>query len=249
MMNPAEFGNIARAEDSFWWYAGMHEIALRLLKGRLDRGPGRILEAGCGTGAFAQKLALEFQCPIHLADLAGEGLRFAQARGLPALVQSDIQALPLASASYDCVLSLDVLIHLAKGRERDAMAELARVLRPGGLLMIRVAALDLLRSRHSAFTYERQRFTRARLIRTAEECGLETLRCTYLNALLLPVALFRFRVWEPLRRKPPASGVHPVPEWLNRALRLMLKLESAWLAKGHNFPAGQSLILFARKPA
>ncbi|MES1257363.1 MAG: class I SAM-dependent methyltransferase, partial [Acidobacteriota bacterium] len=220
---------------------------LRLLHGTLDRRPARILEAGCGTGAFAQKLALEFPCPIHLADLAGEGLRLARGRGLPALVQADIQALPLASDSYDCVLSLDVLIHLAKGRELDAMAELARVLRPGGLLMIRVAALDLLRSRHSAFTYERQRFTRTRLMRTAEQCGLEPLRCTYLNTLLLPVALFRFRVWEPLLRKPASSGVQPVPEWLNGALRRMLKLECAWLARGRNFPAGQSLILFARK--
>ena len=44
------------------------------------------------------------------------------------------------------------------------------------------------------------------------------LRCSYANSLLMPVALAKFRLWEPLMRKAPASGVQPVAPWLDRIL-------------------------------
>lgn len=248
MMNPAEFENIALAENSFWWYRGMHEIALCLLRRALPAAPLRMLEAGCGTGNFALKLAKEFGCGIDLADLASEGLGYARSHGLRRLLQADIRALPLESGQYDCVLSLDVLIHLRRGTEFAAIAELARVARPGGVVMIRVAALDALRSRHSEFTHERQRFTKKRLLHLARENGLEPVRCTYLNTLLLPVALFRFRVWEPLLETPAESGVKPVAGWLNTVLGWMLRMESAWVARGWNLPLGQTVVLIAKKP-
>jgi SAM-dependent methyltransferase len=247
MMNPAEFENIANAEETFWWYRGMHEIALRLLRRTLPATPSRILEAGCGTGHFALRVAREFRCRMDLADLAREGLDYARANGLDRLVRADIRALPLADAQYDCVLSLDVLIHLERGTERVAVAELARMLRPGGLLMIRVAALDALRSRHSEFTQERQRFTKSKLLRLARANGLEPVRCTYLNSFLLPVAWFRFRVWEPLLRKQADSGVKPVAGWLNAALGAVLRVEGAWVGRGWNLPLGQTVVLIARK--
>lgn len=128
------------------------------------------------------------------------------------------------------------------------MSEFARVLRPGGLLVLRVSALDALRSRHSMFTRERQRFTRGRLVRLARENGFRVLRCTYANTLLVPIALVRFRLWEPLLRKPPASGTAPVAPWLDRLLYLPLAVESKLIAAGMNLPLGQSLILVAEKP-
>ncbi len=247
MMNPAEFENIAQAEDSFWWYRGMHEITLRLLQRMLPAPPERMLEAGCGTGAFARELTKQFRCVIDLADLAEEGLARARGKGLRRLLRADVRALPLAAEQYDCVLSLDVLVHLERGMERAAFAEMARVLRPGGMVIIRVAALDVLRSRHSVFIHERRRFTKAELIRIATEHGLSPIRCTYLNCLLAPVALFRFRIWEPLLGKSAESGVKPISGWLNTALRCVLRLEAYWVCRGGNLPLGQTLLLFARK--
>ena len=54
------------------------------------------------------------------------------------------------------------------------------------------------------------------------------LRCTYVNSLLLPVALAKFRLWEPLLRKPPESGIQPISRWLDRALYTPLAVEAAW---------------------
>ena len=116
-------------------------------------------------------------------------------------------------------------------------------------MVLRVSALDLLRSRHSQFAHERQRFTRARLIRQAAEAGIHMVRCTYANTLLLPVALAKFRIWEPLTRQPAASGVEPVAAWLDRVLYSPLWLEAKWIGAGLNLPAGQSLVFIGEKAA
>ena len=115
------------------------------------------------------------------------------------------------------------------------------------MIAIRVSALDMLRSRHSQFAHERQRFTRSRLMEAANAAGLNVLRCTYANSLLAPVAWAKFRLWEPLTKQAPASGVEPVPRWLDRALYAPLAIERRLTRAGIDLPAGQSLVLIAEK--
>jgi hypothetical protein len=145
------------------------------------------------------------------------------------------------------VLSIDVIVHLDRGEEESAFAEFARVLRPGGMLVVRAAALEILRSRHSDFVHEVQRFTRSELVDTLERAGFQIARSTYANSLLFPVALFKFRVWEPLTKQEPQSGVHPVPSWLDRLLYLPLRMEAGWIGSGGSLPVGQSIVLIAYK--
>jgi len=247
-MNPAEFANIAGHERDFWWYRGMRRIFFRFLDPCLQGRPvTRALEAGCGTGYFSHLLQTERGWPIVPVDIGWDGLRHARRMGVQRPVQADICSLPFASASFGLVLSLDVLPHLPPGTESQAASEFARVLAPGGLLVVRASALDILRSRHSAFAFERQRFTRRRMTGMAESAGFRVLRCTYVNSLLLPVALAKFRIWEPLLRRPASSGISPAPRWLDRLLYAALDLESRWVGAGRGFPAGQSLLLLGEK--
>lgn len=247
MMNPAEFANIAAAERDLWWYRGMLRILRAAfqpyLSGRTLR---RVLEAGCGTGYYSSLMHRQ-GWPMYPVDLSSEGLRYARELGVERLAQADIAALPFRDAAFDLAISLDVLVHFPPGEETRALAELARVVHPGGLVVLRVSALDLLSSRHSQFALERQRFTRKRLIRQAGEAGIRVLRCTYANALLLPVALAKFRIWEPLTGQPPASGVKPVSPWLDHLLYIPLWLESKWIGAGLGFAAGQSLVLIGER--
>ena len=245
-MNPAEFDNIARAEQDFWWYRGMREILFRILDPVVTRGASA-LEAGCGTGHLSKALEQRYGWRMTPLDLGREGLEYAHGYGLRRLIQGDVTALPFAGAAFDALLSMDVLVHLRSGEEARALSEFARVLKPGGLLALRAGALNALRSRHSEFVGERQRFTRAKLIQSVEEAGFRVERATYVNSLLTPVALFKFRVWEPLTRAPVASGVEGGPAWLDRLLYLPLRAEAAWIGRGGKFPAGQSLLLLGRK--
>jgi SAM-dependent methyltransferase len=249
-MNPAEFVNIAEAEQEFWWYRGMRRILYGLLDPLVrDRSIETVLEAGCGTGYNAAALQQRYGWRAYALDLEIAGLRYGKASGMRRLIQADVSALPFGSESLDAVISLDVIVHFPRNGERPALSEFSRVLAPGGLLVLRVAALDVLRSRHSQFAHERQRFTAKRLIAAVAQHGIRPLRCTYANTLLFPIALAKFRVWEPLTQRAPQSGVRPVSGWLNRLLTAPLAAEDRLLRTGLDLPLGQSVIFIGEKHA
>jgi SAM-dependent methyltransferase len=247
-MNPAEFHNIAAAEGDLWWYRGQRDILRRFLAPYIQPSPALVLEAGCGTGHNAKVLHADYGWRMVPLDLGFAGLQYARGYGVSRLCQGDLATLPFADQSFDHAVSLDVIVHFPPGREHEAFRELARVVKPGGFVIFRVSALDLLRSRHSQHASERQRFTAQRLRQAVATAGLTTLRSTYANAFLLPIALFKFRVWEPLTNAPAASGVTPVAPWLDQLLYSALRLESHCIGRGIHFPLGQSLILIAQRP-
>ena len=246
--NPAEFANIARHEDAFWWYRGMRDIQLGMLEPFWKRrAVVRALEAGCGTGFLARLLQRRRRLALVAMDYSARGLRYGVAEGLERPVQGSLLDLPFAGRAFDLAMSFDVLQQFAPGEERLALSELARVVAPGGLLALRVSAFHVLRSRHSEFVCERQRYTRPGLRRLVETAGFRVLRATYANSLLSPIALVKFRCIEPLTSAPAATGIQPGPAWLDRLLYSALRAEAAWLRAGFNLPFGQSLLLIAER--
>ncbi len=248
MMNSAEFANIAKAENDFWWYRGMRQIMFGLLDPiSWRRKFHRVAEIGAGTGHFALALQERYNWPMYPLDLGWEGLEFGKTLGVQRMVQADMCQLPYKNQAFDALVSMDVVVHLPRGREDEPMAEFARVLEPGGFLALRVSALDILRSQHSEFAHERQRFTKSRLLALAQRHGFRTLRCTHANSFLMPVALFKFRVVEPLLGGQASSGVEPVAGWLDSLLYAPLAAEASLISMGVNLRLGQSLILLAEK--
>jgi SAM-dependent methyltransferase len=246
--NPAEFATIARHEETFWWYRGMRAIQLGVLAPYLEkRFVHRALEAGCGTGYLARRLQREHNLPVVAMDYSVEGLRYGAEGGLERATQGSLFDLPFGPAAFDLAMSFDVMQQFAPGEERRALSELARVVKPGGLLALRVSAFHALRSRHSEFVCERQRYRRPQLRRLVEEAGFRVLRATYANTMLSPVALLKFRIVEPLQSKRAESGIQPEPQWLDRILFGLLVAEAAWLRAGFYLPFGQSLLLIGER--
>jgi SAM-dependent methyltransferase len=248
-MNAAELLNTLQNERDHWWYRGMRSILSALLERHIEgRRVKDVLEAGCGTGYTAQWLQTLWPWNIVLSDIESLALTLAKGLGASGLLQADICQLPFASAQFELILCLDVLVHLPPGEEDRCLSEFFRALKPGGFALLRVAALNSLRSRHSEFVEEKQRFTRKQLMRSTAQAGFRVLRCTYINCLLLPVAIAKFRVWEPLVRKPPASGIERLPRPLAALFYLCLSIEARWIRSGLDLPLGQSLLLLAEKP-
>ena len=106
------------------------------------RPAGRVLDAGCGTGRNVRFLARYGE--VTGLDFSPVALDCCRQRGLTRLVRGSANALPFAAGSFDLVTSFDVLTS-GGVQDAEALPESARVLRPGGHLLVRVAAYDALR--------------------------------------------------------------------------------------------------------
>src|ERR687887_2697034 len=147
-MEPEQYAVMFRREERHWWYTGMRRTALAVLSHALVGQTGlRLLDAGCGTGGTTVHLR-RFGDVVGL-DLAWEALLPAAERGLNGLlVRGTVEHLPFADATFDAVTSFEVVYHLGVNDDRRAFAELRRVLRPGGVLLLRLPAHDWLRGAH-----------------------------------------------------------------------------------------------------
>jgi SAM-dependent methyltransferase len=94
--------------------------------------PTRVLEVGCGMGQFAERVANETSADVVATDLSPRMVELARGRGLEARV-ADVEALPFGDGEFDCAVANAMLYHV--GNLDRALAELSRVLEPGGRLV------------------------------------------------------------------------------------------------------------------
>lgn len=246
-MNPDEYAAMRQQEETHWWYRTLRAAVLRHLRRGLGEGAAsaRILDAGCGTGG----MLAEVRAALPRAELTGvdidpQAVAFTAARHVADhLVRGTADALPFPPARFDAVFSLDVLCHAGLDDEL-ALAELTRVLRPGGLLIVNLPAFETLRGAHDVAVHTERRYLSRRLYAMAATGGLRVERATYWNAFLFPL------IWAWRRRSrlagSEASDVRPVPPLLNRALSRLLMLE--WtLADRVTLPFGSSLFAVLRR--
>jgi SAM-dependent methyltransferase len=244
-MNPGEYAAMFAVEDRHWWYVGVRREIERWLDELPRRGGGRlrVLDAGCGTGGLLANLRTEaWTAGIEIST---EGIRLARSRGLRALVAGSASALPFADASFDAVVSIDVLCHTGV-EERQAVEEAARVLHPGGVFLVQVPAFDWLRGEHDAAVWTKRRYRRAEIAKLLSAAGLAPRRSAYRNALLFPAAAVARIARRGRRvREGARSDVRPVPRLLNTLLSGVLAFERRL---GVRFPFGLSVFCVAEKP-
>jgi SAM-dependent methyltransferase len=236
----------ARAERDHFWFRGFRRFVAPLLA-EAARGRDRlaILDCGCGTGnnlAMLRRYGTAFGI-----DITWSGLAYARERGERQVARASATSLPFPNACFDLVASFDVLYAFDDAMERDALDETFRVLRPGGHLIVNVAALKALTGNHSVLGGEVRRYDRGELRDHLIRTGFQVRRITYTNFSLLPlVAAVRFAQRtvghheSDLEMRVPARPV-------NAALSAALAVESA-AVRVMDMPLGSSLLALARKP-
>lgn len=240
-MEPWAYDELRGLEDRHWWYRSLHALVLERLAGARD-----VLDVGCGTGGLLARLG-----PAATGvDRSARALALARERGLTRVAQACASALPFPDGSFDAVLALDVLYHRDVGDEAAAVAELARVARPGGAVVIHAAAHPRLARAHDRAVHGARRFTRAGVGALARAAGLEVTELAYRNALALPAAaaaglLERLRGSD--RAPAPRSDLRPLPAWLDALLLRLARAENALLRLAPP-PAGLSVWCVCRKP-
>lgn len=236
----------ARAERNHFWFHGFRRFVQPILAEAVkNRQNVSILDCGCGTGHNLTMLrAYGRACGI---DITWSGLAYAHGRGERQVARASATSLPFPAGVFDLVTSFDVLYAFNDEMERDALNEMYRVLRPGGQIIINVAALKWLTGNHSVLGGEVRRYTRAELRSHLARTGFTVLRITYTNFSLLPlVAGVRFA--QRLAGHQESTAEMTVPSApVNRALSGLLAVESVAL-KVIDMPLGSSLLVRAEKP-
>lgn len=240
----------ARAEERHFWFRGFRWFVRPLIRRALTGATtARILDCGCGTGA---NLALF--TPFGAAygfDQSAFGLQTGRQRGRRGLVRASTAAIPFAGGTFDLVTSFDVFYALDERDERAAAAEMFRVTRPGGHVLVNVPAMEILRGDHSILSHEVRRYSRTSLARLLTGAGFRVVRMTHTNAaLFLPMLAVRwFHRARGLSAEAEATTEISVPAApVNGALSALLFLESVWVRAGGSSAFGSSLLCLARKP-
>ncbi len=246
-MNTAEIDRLAHFEEWYWWHRARIQIVTSVLRRFVPSQPGRILDVGCGAGATSLGLR-EFGDVLGVDAHAG-ATAAAGARGLP-VATMDACHLALRSQSFDLVVALDVLEHLAE--DGLARLELSRVLRPGGRLLVSVPAYQWLWSSHDLALGHVRRYTRSRLVAALEEVGFEVELASYaMSAALLPAAAVRLLERVLPRRlgaSETRSGYVALPAPANTALGWLVALDRHVIGRAP-IPWGLSVVAIARKAA
>lgn len=235
----------ARAERDHFWFHGFRRFVEPLVARAAGGRTGlSILDCGCGTG-YNLAMLRRYGRAAGI-DLTFSGLAYGAARGERQVAQASATELPFRDGAFDLVTSFDVLYGLPDDAERAALDEMGRVLRPGGHVIINVAALPALRGNHSVLGGEVRRYTRSLLTSRLEQHGFDVQRITYTNASILPIVA-GVRLMQRIRGHRLSQQEISVPAApINQALSALLAVEAAAL-RVVNMPLGSSLLALARR--
>jgi SAM-dependent methyltransferase len=244
-MELAEYRRMHALEERHWWFRAKRRMVYALLRAWAPAG-GRVLDVGCGTGITLQELPSAYR-GVGL-DPSSAALALCRGRGLASLVRGSATELPLADASVDAVLALDIVEHIEE--DRQALLEIARVLRRGGVGVITVPAFPFLWSAHDEALHHKRRYTRATLERAFHDAGLSVRVGGFGQGTIFPaVACLRLgRRWLGKRSGSrdgsgggTASDVRETPSWLNAVVYRLIGWEVPLIRRGW-LPVGLSLV-------
>ncbi len=248
-----EYARMHELEDRYWWFVARRDLITSLLTDLNPPKNATILDVGCGTGAMLDDLT-PFGTVIG-ADFSTEALRYCGERGAVSgktyrLSRADVRRLPFQTDSVDIVTAMDIIEHIDD--DKAALREIARVLKPGGVLLATVPAFESLWSDHDVALHHHRRYTSHGFRDVAQRAGLAVEKLSYTVSTLFPI-IWAFRTAtrmmsarrDPTGKAPKASLVN-VPPSVNGALLAISKSETNFVRR-FNLPFGVSVVAVARK--
>ena len=183
-MDPRIYARLHQIEATHWWFRGRREILAAALR-RVGAQPTRILDLGCGAGTNLDLLSTLYPgSTIVGIDIHLEPLRYCRGDRPEPLVQADAVRLPFSEGSFDLVTALDALEHMPD--DGAVLAELHRVCRPDGMLLVTVPAFPFLWGNIDEAGHHHRRYRRGELLARVGRAGFSPHLVRFFNYLLFP---------------------------------------------------------------
>ena len=189
-MRHTTFAVEAAVEAEHWWFVGRRRLFAREIARRRIGPAARILDLGTSTGTNLRMLREAGFANVAGLDSSEEALRWCLDKLPGNVVRGDITRLPFGPEQADLVLATDVIEHLDD--DRAAIREIARVLKPGGAVLVAVPTFALLWGLQDEVAHHKRRYRKHDVQRMLSDAGLIVERSYYFNYLLfLPILLAR----------------------------------------------------------
>lgn len=247
-MQPPQYAIMREVEDQHWWYVALRSMVARDVVSLTGcKTGGSILDAGCGTGGMLHWLR-EAGGPWELSGLDIEPVAVAhsQERGFENVRVGSVNDVPFPDGSQDLVTCLDVLYHSGVEPE-GALRELWRVLKPGGHLLLNLAAFDILRGSHDDAVHGARRFTPGRVRQMLADADFEIVNLQCWNAWLFPTLLL-MRLFSRVAGARPDGDLREMDRGLNALLTGIARADTV-ATRFLQCPIGTSVYAIARKSA
>jgi SAM-dependent methyltransferase len=254
-MRPEAYRMLAEREDDYWWHRARRSMSLGLLRRYGVRDGSRWLDLGCGTGGNLRLLDALNPSLVAGVDISPIALEVAQRKRPSALlVRADLnRPLPFEGASFDVVTAFNVLYHDWVDNDTAVIAQVARLLRPGGLFFLTEPAFSILSRELDVAVMTRRRYRGRDVLRMCRSANLEPRLITYFTSFGFPL-LLGWKLISRLKRSQregsgsPSPDMKPIHPLSNRILHGLAALESEAIIRGLRLPFGTTLVCVVQKP-
>ena len=212
----------AALEEHHWWFVGRRRLFAREIgRMRLPR-DARVLDVGTSTGTNLRMLRDGGFTNVTGLDLSDEAIRFCREKGLGTVRKGDVCDTPFEDASFDLILATDIIEHVED--DARALAEIRRVLRPGGHALLTVPAFEALWGGQDEVSHHKRRYRTPAFDGLVRAAGLAECRSYHFNYLLFgPIWLAR-RLIRAAGRSPKSEN-HLNAPGLNGFLNLLFEFD------------------------
>jgi SAM-dependent methyltransferase len=242
-MEIAAYTAEAETEETHWWFVGRRKLFADEIERACIFPDARVLDVGAGTGANLRMLRASRFTRVTGLDDSDEAIRLCAAKGLGFVRKGDIRAMPFADASFDLVLATDVIEHVDD--DGQAVAEIARVLVPGGRALITVPAFQSLWGLQDRQALHKRRYRLRPLLELLRSRGMQVECSYYFNYILFTPIWIARRLIDLFGVTLDSENKLNTP-LLNRALSLVFFLDVS-TARMLRVPFGVSILVMARK--
>ena len=229
---------MSNVEEAHWWYRATRVLLVDHLGPRLPS-DGLFLDAGAGTGATGGWMSTRGR--VVASDVEPMALELYGDRAT-GRVAADLNHLPFADESFDAALCVTVLYHSAIASPGAAVAELARIVKPGGVVCLMEPGVRRLFRAHDREVHGARRFSLNDLEKLAIHAGLVPEIATGAYSFLVPLAAAKAA----LERGTQSSDLDNNQSGLGGLLGTIAGAERK-LLKRTRLPFGLSVLVIARK--